>query len=444
MKKEIKSLVKKEVAHIFELIEKNNLSIENSIQLYNSIYYNYGSKLYKKYVPKYIQNADITSLLLEQRYIDIYTKYGEKTFLKYKSNAYSTDIMYESNNIFKAFIYDFCTEFSRFFKTKIVPFFTAIALAIPFSTAIASEKQKKDNYQNNTDEITMYLNNVENYGKQIANYKLTDLENIMKIMYDTWNNIHGYGMPEKDLIGYLGLDIQNGVGVCRNFADDMSRRLNAINPNYKAHSITVNVTNSENTGFPIANIEKKDILFETLKENNYNTSSLPYTYPLKNLLPNHAVVFLTIPDKNIPLIVDPVNISLGTFLDGKITFFNIGENNKNYSFSRSFIGDLLISGFSGFEYSLEYFSNFNNSDYSFNELNALYGIDAQNKALKKVRYLPVLWSNCDDYNKFYNTNYKTNYFKNSLIVSDSYKYNNNTKISKTINYNKTKKYDLEK
>lgn len=445
MKQEIKSLIKKEIKHIDEFIEKNNLSLEISIQLYNSIYYNYGSKLYKKYVPKYIQKADINTLLFEQRYIDIYTKYGEKTFSKYESTAYSNDVIYESNNIFKAFVYDFRTEFLYFFKTRIVPFFAALAMVVPFSTALASEKQKENNYKKHTDEITMYLNNVDNYGKQIANYKLSDLENIMKIMYDTWNNIQGYGMPEKDLIGYLGLDIQNGVGVCRNFADDMSRRLNAINPNYKAHSITVNVSNSENIDFPIANIEKKDILFETLKMNNFNTSSLPYTYPLKNLLPNHAIVFLTIPNKNIPLIVDPVNLSLGTFSDGKITFFNIGKNNNEHSFSRSIIGDLLISGFSGFEYSLEYFSSFNNSDYSFDELNNLYGIDAQNKALQKVRYLPVLWSGYDDYKNLYNNNLYNNNrskktsFKDSLIVTDNYKYN--SKIAKKINYNNNKSYN---
>ena len=163
MKQEIKSLIKKEIKHIDEFIEKNNLSLENSIQLYNSIYYNYGSKLYKKYVPKYIQKADINALLFEQRYIDIYTKYGEKTFSKYESTAYSNDVIYESNNIFKAFVYDFRTEFLYFFKTRIVPFFAALAMVVPFSTALASEKQKENNYKNHTDEITMYLNNVDNY-----------------------------------------------------------------------------------------------------------------------------------------------------------------------------------------------------------------------------------------------------------------------------------------
>lgn len=449
MEKVKKTLIKNEIKRIKELIEKNNLSIENSIQLYNSIYYSYGSELYKKYVPKYIQNADIKKLVLEQKYIDIYTKYGEKTFVKYQTNAFNDDILYESGNIFKAFVYDFRNEFLHFFKTKVIPLFTTLALAIPFSTALASEKQKNDNYKNYSNEINAYLNNVNCYGKQIANYHLSDLENIMKIMYDTWDNVRGYGIPENDFIGYLGLDIQNGTGVCRNFADDMSRRLNAINPNYKAHSVTVdvNVSNSDVVAFSNSNIEKKDIFFETLQTNNFNTSSLLYKYPLKNILPNHVVVFLTIPDKNIPLVVDPVNIALGTFSDGKITFFNIDKNNNDYSLSHSLIGDLLISGFSGFEYSLEYFSNFYNSDYNFDELNTLYGIDAQNKALDKVRYLPVLWSGYDDYHKnIYDNYHKKNSFRNSLIVSENYDYSNNSKIAKEINYknNKNDKYNLER
>ena len=90
------------------------------------------------------------------------------------------------------------------------------------------------------------------------------------------------------------------------------------------------------------------------------------------------------------------------------------------------MGDTLLSGFEGFEYPFEYIDSFNNDcKLSFEELDELYGIAAQNKALEKVKDLEVCWYGTPD--------------KNNLVndINDStnigYTYNNNNNVQNNIN-----------
>ena len=102
------------------------------------------------------------------------------------------------------------------------------------------------------------MDEVDIYGQKIKSYNLTDIQNIMKLMDDMWRNIKGYGEPRIDLISYPGLDLatEDAIGVCRNMADDMARKLNAINEEYNARSITVYFGDGN---YETANIEQNVI-----------------------------------------------------------------------------------------------------------------------------------------------------------------------------------------
>ena len=76
---------------------------------------------------------------------------------------------------------------------------------------------------------------------------LTDSQIFVKLIYDLWNNIDGYGEPETvNEIGYFRLSIQNErVGVCRHFSDDIVAKLNEINPKYNARNVLVYLQDKE-------------------------------------------------------------------------------------------------------------------------------------------------------------------------------------------------------
>lgn len=63
----------------------------------------------------------------------------------------------------------------------------------------------------------------------------------MRCMRDLHNTIEGYGEPKLDIAGYRGLDVidEGGIGFCRNFAPNIADKLNAINPEYNARTITL-------------------------------------------------------------------------------------------------------------------------------------------------------------------------------------------------------------
>lgn len=239
-------------------------------------------------------------------------------------------------------------------------------------------------------EIELYTDDLKKYADEVKSYNLTNLENIMLVIDDMWNNIHGYGTPNIDTIACLGLDIskENGVGVCRNMSDDIARKLNLINSKYNARVLGTYV-DAEN--FELANIEQKinnevtdsgindiaDISLENMKENVKES--------MEKLVGNHAIILMDIPNTDTHLIVDPTNPSIGVFYNGKIIVFNsIGKNGiKEYPVSTA---NAKLKGFKGLlELPIDYIKSISSEDLEI--LEQQYGLKAQNDALDKVRSL---------------------------------------------------------
>jgi hypothetical protein len=179
---------------------------------YDEIFYRYGPKYFRKYVSEDYKVEDINKLKEEGRYREIYDKYGQMHIEKSKKHS----------------------------KWK---FYIGLSL-YAFTITRISEPLKRDigaikNSYKYEEQIEEYEREIEEYAKEFNIEEQSDLEIIMKCMYDLQNNIQGYGTPKLDIVGYGGLDVagENGIGVCRNFAPNIVDKLNKININYNARSV---------------------------------------------------------------------------------------------------------------------------------------------------------------------------------------------------------------
>lgn len=405
---------------------------EQEYMEFDSIYKEYGQLAYKKYVPRKYQKKDIINLLNEDRFLEVYTKYGEHAFRKYMDGIKKIDIEYEAGNKLKAKFYQFKYNLRHVYIPSIViaQFAAQSSIAVPRSIIQYRDRIKY------AAEIEEYLDDVNEYAKEVRSYNLTDLQNIMLVMDDMWKDVDGYGIPKIDTYACLGLDMSDkyGVGVCRNIADDFARKLNAINPKYDARPMVVYL--SKTGEYQIANIERhyaneqqesqneecsgsqqketpsyesnefqstnsssKENCTTTQAENqNKEQSDAPQIQEqdkksireqfqdFANFIGgNHAVTLINIPGKQIKLVVDPTNTGIGVFQNGKITLFNNKKNNPKHE-TINILGEAKVRGVTSLlEVPYTYISSI-----GFNDLGDLekdFGLEAQNKALEEVRLL---------------------------------------------------------
>lgn len=216
----------------------------------------------------------------------------------------------------------------------------------------------------------------------------------MKLQDDMHNSIKGYGTPQLDIEGYFGVDIgqEFGTGVCRNMADDIVHKLNAINSDYNARMFIVKAkpgdidtpdiqTNTDGT------ISEKANKFDTTPILNivYELQTITQNDDILNVLGDHAVVAVDLKKENITLIIDPTNICLGVFKDGKITIFNSLDKKQPYTIYRTPLDDFAYRGLQSLEVPSEYAKSFLNPFVSIDQLNEKYGVEAQQEALKSAK-----------------------------------------------------------
>lgn len=355
--------------------QKKDEKLKNLIKnkKYNEIYLEYGKEKYHKYASAKHKKQDIINLFKEGRYLYIYTKYYDDTYDKLTLKMMRNEMLLENKNKYYADLYDI--------KIKIKKTLISINLVMSGVIGILGkfEIDKYIDYKFNeieySKELDIYNQRVEEYAKNINKKNLSDLEIFMKVTDDMWNDIEGYGDPNLDVLYFWRLDFNepNGVGVCRNMADDVSAKLNAINPDYNARVVIVYL---EQCPRDYADINKK-ISFSFSKNENQTSNSSPET-----LTGNHAVVAVDIKDKGITLILDPTNPSISILRDGGIYTFG-SKDGKALKYKP--MGDRKY-GFEMLNNSIPILSTqFINADYSIEELENMYGIDAENEALKKLR-----------------------------------------------------------
>lgn len=317
----------------------------------------------------------ISQLLKSKNYDEIYKRYGKFMYKLFETSRISQEVKYEGGKNF-----DDLKQIIDVHLKEIV-YFCIIYLSYLF-LAMPNDVQKdiKATARNeNIDRISEYERYVDDYLESIDFTGLSDLEIFMKLMqYEHQEML--YGTPEQEITGYYRVQMLDGKGVCRNIADDLAYRLNLINPEYNAKMICVNSS--------YGNWIKNDDKMQIDPDYNFNNEEIDKDNKgleeiKKRLFPNHAVTMINIPGEDYSLILDPTNSGIGVISNGKIDMFN--SDNENYYVTE--LSNALLMG-----YDIRFSTELNElksyfTKHSLEELNELYGLDAQNEAIKKLDLL---------------------------------------------------------
>ena len=199
-------------------------------------------------------------------------------------------------------------------------------------------------------------------------------------MDDTWEEIQGYGEPEKDLNGFYELDVadEDGVGVCRNLAYDYAKKLNTINPEYHAKPMAVRM--NMNDEYNLADIDRNIVEEENVESDEGIVSKI---------IGNHMIVITDSLEEDAKLVIDPTNPMIGEYSFGSISMFGKkGEKDKKYSVkevTQAIIFDGGVKGTLGAASSLA--DSYDLIKTSKNTLREKYNVDEINNALKEVRQM---------------------------------------------------------
>lgn len=222
---------------------------------------------------------------------------------------------------------------------------------------------------------SQYQEDIENYAKSIQDLQMSDLTIMMQVMNDMWNNIYGY-----DVVGeHFGNDFCYNLyyynrGVCRDFADDYAKRMNEINPEYKAQVVSVLIEDAE-----VNNIKRYDFSNQKETEDNF---SLFLGNVICETIGNHAVVLLSVPNTSYTLVVDPTNPSIGLLENGKI--YMLGSDKASSNMMQFSKVKFLPEGGSEKEFYRKYYQSYRNG-ITIEEAMEKYGIESQNMALEDVQ-----------------------------------------------------------
>lgn len=370
---------------------------------YEEILKRYGIKSFRKNVSKDYKKQDIANIQKQGNIEAVYGKYGQKAYNQLAYQMKKQEIEETCGRSIKGMYYK--TENTLKYKI-ILPILSAVSLfsvIAPMSVANFITNSYVDGYnfqeqkeeQENAMEIQKYEESIQTYAENIKKLQLNDRETILKVQDDMWKSILGYGNPDKEFVGYLGISLnqEEPVGCCRNFADDIVKRLNAINPEYHARCISVdNLADSYNlTGY----VDIQTRTFESEQEvSNIDIYYRAYTNIDKNLMNNlyykivgnHVIVLAEIKEDNITLAIDPGGPILGFFKNGKIELFNLTDEKQKNVMERRYMGDAGIRGENLYGMMLESLHSYiQKPNLSQAELEEKYSIENLNIALESAR-----------------------------------------------------------
>ena len=364
---------------------------------YEEIYQKYGQKVYIKNVSSRYKKEDLKKLSKEGRYMDIYNKYGRDTYNKYLVQAQAREIR-EEKGLLSSVLFRIKS------KTREIALGLGIftAITVPTFTVIGAESTKKsieeiqatyeEEIRENDEEIAKYV-------QEVRDMELNDTQIIMKVMDDMWERIDGYGTPseEHDKTGILELALtdEKAQGVCRNFATDNAKRMNAINPKYNARVVTVYV--DQDSYSELADIERNIIEDnETVVKDESEKSETEEVFDelLVKSFGNHMVTLVDIPERNVTLVMDPTNPGIGVYINGKIVMLNPKGTEVSDKYAKMSVKEWTTSvisrgGIDGINDTvkdmIKSYLHSDNLDEVVDGLIDEFGLEAQNDALQFVR-----------------------------------------------------------
>ena len=231
--------------------------------------------------------------------------------------------------------------------------------------------------------VEEYENYIKEYAAEVNNLDLTDLQVIMKVMNDIWQR-SSYGIPRYDIYGFWEYDIYNkGPALCRNIAADFARKMNAINPNYQATNIAVDVTDEYLMNVAVSNIDRS-YSSASYYDRAPDKSSEYYIDENDRLDPelgNHIVTLVTMSDGCI-LCIDSTNPSIGIINLDKIAMLSSNVEMDYMNKGTVYIMPFTSSITYNFD-KLKRIFDANSREY----YEEKYGVIAQNEALEYIKNL---------------------------------------------------------
>lgn len=388
MKRKLKKLLKtKERVNEVLKLRKNGE--------FDKIFELYGYQVFNVVVTTKFKNKDIQKLFKQRRFEDIYRRYGAKEYKNFIHEMLAIQPYSETGSKFQMYLY----TIKNVIKQRILPVLFTVPLGLGISTGLSAvdiriqiEKEATKYEQ----ELNEYNKNLEKYANEVKSMNLNNLQTVMKVMDDMWENIDGYGEPKIDSTFFPRLDMtEGGVGVCRNMADDVTTKLNAINPEYNARNVAVYLDSEEliNDGISTADIDKKIIDYnETVvdqetEDQDKKESSEEQLETIGEYFGNHIVTAIDLKEDDVTLIIDSTNCNLGVFEDGEIyMFFNDTGNGIKATEFGNILGNVGGDNFGGImQLTEDQIKSMLPSKMSIDELEETYGVEAQNRALREVR-----------------------------------------------------------
>jgi len=373
--------------------EKEEIKILKKEKRFDDIYYKYGQDVFFNNVEKSYLRKDVKKLIREGKFIDIYNKYGEDVYKKHLRAMKKIDKRNEKYGKDTSIVPFYGNSILRKIRNIII-YLTAGTTATFATFGHAGDKMKSKDIEENSSKVEEYINDVKEYSENFKNVirenNLNDVEIFMKLIDDMWKEIEGYKNPENSIMGASGVTLKyEKVGVCINFSDDIARKLNCINPDYNARVFITNLE-QDDAKAEISDVDRNIIKSnETVVEENSNKEEKKEEMDsfTESFVNNHAIVILdvNIDGKSISMFLDPTNLFVGVYRNGKIETFN---TDKSVMSTRSQLGKVLIEGNSDYLNDIgDYLKSFLTfiSDEEYKKLNETFGVDAQNRALEKVR-----------------------------------------------------------
>lgn len=330
------------------------------------------------------RNNEIDKLKLEKRYFDLSVKYPAQIDYKKAKNFESkmtTGNRYNnlSFNIKDLVIYKNFSNIKYTINKTLT--YGVLALGTSFLFIAGLVKQTDiEAYNDNQAIIREYDNELEKYASKFDTKTMSTMEIIMTVMNDVRSNTqYGINENEKEIFNNyrLVLNSNNNIGVCRHMADKFTTIMNMIDPRYEAYNLLVSLNGDCDT------LKKCDIDSPISQSYLENINEDEENKPLLNekIFANHMVSVLKPIDADYYLVVDVTNPSIGVLDNGKIYMFNSNDTSFiEYRPVHQYFGNIDHYGDINKELLMSVFKKIN-----IEELNKIYGLDEQNKILKKIK-----------------------------------------------------------
>lgn len=277
--------------------------------------------MFEKFKGNINKDKVLKKVFKEGKYFEYYEA---KNISGVTDKVLKNDVYYETGSKKKAFRVTAATSFKRNAT------YTAILL-VGLSIGINQLRRIEELsiQYGNPSKYESYMKYANREIDYVNKNDLSTLEVVEYLIDDMCEYVEGYKTPDMAIrFSYRYALGNNGYGVCRNFSDDLTYKLNQINPEYMATNVIVHgYFDAEDMDYKVVFNRPKDLTehqeeVEEKDKKELSSFEKKVNKVIKSMIPNHMVTFIKEPNEDIVLVIDPTNAGVGVLLNGEIRMFN--------------------------------------------------------------------------------------------------------------------------